>query len=70
MLTVELIIAGVLLGDQPIIYGELLLGFSVAASIGLIVGKLYSRKVSMKIHAQISEILKFKPYKSEEEKET
>jgi len=43
----------------------LLLGFSVAAFIGLVVGKLYSQRVSKKIHAQIGEILKHKGFKEE-----
>ncbi len=62
VLTIELILAGVLLGNETVVYGELLLGFSIAAIIGLIVGKIYSGKVSKKIHAQIAEILKHKGF--------
>ena len=65
VLTIELLLAGVLIGNETIIYGELLLGFSVAAFIGLVVGKLYSQRVSKKIHAQIGEILKHKGFKEE-----
>ena len=60
VLTIELILAGVLLGNETVSYDELLLGFSVAAILGLINGKFYSRKISKKIHAQIAEILKHK----------
>ena len=65
VLTIELILAGVLLGNEVVNYDELLLGFSVAAVLGMINGKLYSRKVSKKIHAQIAEILKHKSFKEE-----
>ncbi len=65
VLTIELILAGVLLGNEIVNYDELLLGFSVAAVLGVIIGKLYSRKVSKKIHAQIAEILKHKSFKEE-----
>jgi len=65
VLTVELILAGVLLGNEIVNYDELLLGFGVAAILGLINGKLYSRKVSKKIHAQIAEILKHKSFPEE-----
>ncbi len=65
VLTIELLLAGVLIGNETIIYGELLLGFSVAAFIGLVVGKLYSQRVSKKIHAQIGEILKHKGFKED-----
>ncbi len=65
VLTLELLLVGVLMGNETIIYGELLLGFSVAAFIGLVVGKLYSQRVSKKIHAQIGEILKHKGFKEE-----
>ena len=65
VLTIELILAGVLLGNEIVNYDELLLGFSVAAVLGMINGKLYSRKVSKKIHAQIAEILKHKSFKEE-----
>ena len=66
MLAVELILAGLFMGDENIIYREFLLGFSVASAIGLIIGMLYKRKVSKKIHSQIAEILKLKAFKSED----
>jgi len=65
VLTIELILAGVLLGNEIVNYDELLLGFSVAAILGVINGKLYSRKVSKKIHVQIAGILKHKSFKEE-----
>jgi hypothetical protein len=66
LLAVELVLAGLVYGQRPVIYGELLLGFAVAAGLGIITGWVYSRRVSRKIHAQIAEILKHKSYKSDD----
>lgn len=65
ILAIELVLAGVLLKNEPVMYGELLLGFSIATIIGIIIGKQYSRKVSKKIHSQIGEILKHKGIKED-----
>ncbi len=64
--TVELIVAGVLWNLAPVIYGDLLLGFSIAVIFGLLVGQLFRSKASKKIHDQIAEILKFKKFNEEE----
>ena len=64
--TLELIIAGVVLGEQPVLYRELLVGFGIALLIGIAVGKYVSSKASTKIHKHIGEVLKFKWYRKEE----
>jgi len=65
VLTIELIIAGVVLANDPVQYNHLLLGFGIAAILGMVNGNFYRRKLSKKIHDQIAETLKHKEYKEE-----
>jgi hypothetical protein len=65
VLTIELIIAGIVLANDPVQYNHLLLGFGIAAILGMVNGNFYRRKLSKKIHDQIAETLKHKEYKEE-----
>ncbi len=65
VLTIELIIAGVVLANDPVQYNHLLLGFGIAAILGMVNGNFYRRKLSKKIHTQIAETLKHKGFKEE-----
>lgn len=64
--TLELILAGIFLREEPITYGDLLLGFILALLIGLIIGRFFSSKTARKIHDQIGEALKYKMYHKED----
>ena len=69
VLMIELIVAGIVWPNEVIHYKELLMGFGIAAFLGLINGNFYRRKLSKKIHAQIGDTLKYKSSKKNASKD-
>ena len=65
ILTLEILIAGIVYKDQFVRYSDVLIGFCAAVAIGLLVGKIYSSRVSKKVHSQIADILRLKPFENE-----
>ncbi len=69
LFTLELLVAGIIMKDNAILYGDLLLGFIAALIVGVLVGRFFSAKASKRIHSQIGDVLKFKWYEEKQKDE-